>query len=79
MARFYNKGVVPRAFKVGDLVWKSTMDVMRNVKSPKFTPRWEGPYQVIQASTSGHYRLSRVSDGFLTGPINVKFIKKYYP
>ncbi|KAH7842128.1 hypothetical protein Vadar_001785 [Vaccinium darrowii] len=79
VSRFYNKSMVPREFKVGDLVWKSTTDVMRNVKLPKFTPRWEGPYQVINAGTSGHYRLSRVSDGFLTGPINIKFMKKYYP
>ena len=49
------------------------------MKLPKFTPKWEGPYEVIKAAESGHYRLARVSDGFLTGPINVKYIKKYYP
>lgn len=79
MAAHYNKGVLPRDFKVGDLVWKSTTAVMSDLKQPKFTPRWEGPYEVIKASTSGHYSLVRVSDDAPTRPINVKFIKMYYP
>lgn len=78
-AKFYNKGVVPREFSVGDLFWKSTTDVMRNVKLPKFTPKWEVPYEVLHARSSDHYKLSKVIGGFLIGPKNTKFMKKYYP
>lgn len=38
VARYY-KSVVARTFAVCDLVWKSTMAVMRNLETPKFTPR----------------------------------------
>lgn len=79
LAKYYNKGVLAREFKVGDLVWKSVSGVMQNQKLPKFTPKWEGPYEVIKAAKSGHYRLTRVNDGFLTRPINAKYIKKYCP
>jgi len=79
VAEHYNKGVLPRSFKVGDLVWKATTAVMADLKQPKFTPRWEGPYEITKASSSGHYSLIRISDGAPTGPINVKFIKMYYP
>lgn len=35
VVKFYNKGVAPREFKVGDLVWKSTTALMRNSAQPK--------------------------------------------
>lgn len=55
------------------------MAVMRNLETPKFTPRWEGPYKVIKSSNSGYYHLARVNDGYKTGKVNFKFIKKFYP
>ncbi|KAG5557356.1 hypothetical protein RHGRI_007568 [Rhododendron griersonianum] len=79
VACYCNKGVVPRVFKVGDLVWKATVAVMRDLKTPKFTPKWEGPYKVISASASGYYHLTCVEDDFQTGAINSKYIKKFYP
>ncbi|KAG5557800.1 hypothetical protein RHGRI_007890 [Rhododendron griersonianum] len=79
VTRYYNKGVVPRVFKVGDLVWKATVAIKKDLKTPKFTPRWEGPYEVIGASESGYYHLACVEDGFWTGAVNSKYFKKFYP
>ncbi|GMP96894.1 hypothetical protein CsSME_00045332 [Camellia sinensis var. sinensis] len=79
IARAYNQTVVPRKFEEGDLVWKIVDPIMRGQPLPKFSPKWEGPYKVVQASSSGYYKLVRVEDGFRTGPLNAKFIKHYYP
>ncbi|CAL5332221.1 unnamed protein product [Camellia sinensis] len=79
IARAYNQTVVPRKFEEGDLVWKIVDPIMRGQPLPKFSPKWEGPYKVVQASSSGYYKLVRVEDGFRTGPLNAKFIKRYYP
>ncbi|CAL5325598.1 unnamed protein product [Camellia sinensis] len=79
IAQTYNQTVVPRKFEEGDLVWKIIDPIMRGKPLPKFSPKWEGPYRVVQASSSEYYRLVRVEDGFRTGPLNAKFIKRYYP
>lgn len=79
VAKYYNKSVVARTFQVGDLVWKATSAVMRNVETPKFTPRWEGPYEITRASGAGYYHLARVENGLRTGAVNAKYIKKLYP
>ncbi|CAL5421241.1 unnamed protein product [Camellia sinensis] len=79
IARAYNQTVIPRKFEEGDLVWKIVDPIMRGQPLPKFSPKWEGPYKVVRASSSGYYKLVRVEDGFRTGPLNAKFIKHYYP
>ncbi|CAL5375138.1 unnamed protein product [Camellia sinensis] len=79
IARAYNQTVVPRKFEEGDLVWKIVDPIMRGQPLPKFSPKWEGSYRVVQASSSGYYKLVKVEDGFQTGPLNAKFIKHYYP
>ncbi|CAL5404388.1 unnamed protein product [Camellia sinensis] len=57
IARAYNQTVVPRKFEEGDLVWKIVNPIMRGQPLPKFSPKWEGPYKVVQASSSGYYKL----------------------
>ncbi|XP_028108109.1 uncharacterized protein LOC114306980 [Camellia sinensis] len=57
IARAYNQTVVPRKFEEGDLVWKIVDPIMRGQPLPKFSPKWEGPYKVVQASSSGYYKL----------------------
>ncbi|XP_070022468.1 uncharacterized protein [Nicotiana sylvestris] len=44
----------------------------------KFTSKWDGPYVVQEAYSSGAYKLVD-ADGMRIGPINGKFLKKYYP
>ncbi|XP_028061121.1 uncharacterized protein LOC114264641 [Camellia sinensis] len=78
ITRAYNQTVVPRKFEEGDLVWKIVDPIMRGQPLPKFSPKWKGPYRVVQASSSEYYRLVRIDDGFRIGLLNAKFIKRYY-
>ncbi|KAL0299016.1 UNVERIFIED_CONTAM: hypothetical protein Sradi_6561400 [Sesamum radiatum] len=43
----------------------------------KFLPKWDGPYVVKEAYTNGAYKLV-AEDGLRIGPINGKFLKRYY-
>ncbi|XP_070040814.1 uncharacterized protein [Nicotiana tomentosiformis] len=44
----------------------------------KFTSKWDGSYVVKEPYSSGAYKLVD-ADGMRIGPINGKFLKKYYP
>jgi len=44
----------------------------------KFTFKWEGPYVVYKVYTNGAYKIVD-GDGFQLGPINDKFLKRYFP
>ncbi|XP_070050808.1 uncharacterized protein [Nicotiana tomentosiformis] len=44
----------------------------------KFTSKWDGPYVVQEAYSSGAYKLVD-ADGMRISLINGKFLKKYYP
>ncbi|XP_010684901.1 uncharacterized protein LOC104899412 [Beta vulgaris subsp. vulgaris] len=48
MAREFNKRVVRRPLKVGDLVLRKMEAVGRGKEMGKLTPNWEGPYKIIQ-------------------------------
>ncbi|XP_070003202.1 uncharacterized protein [Nicotiana sylvestris] len=52
--------------------------VISKSKRGKFTSKWDGPYVVQEAYSSGAYKLVD-ADGMRIGPINGKFLKKYYP
>ncbi|XP_070021985.1 uncharacterized protein [Nicotiana sylvestris] len=49
-----------------------------NEAEGKFTSKWDGPYVVQEAYSSGAYKQVD-ADGMRIGPINGKFLKKYYP
>lgn len=57
-ARVYDQSVVKREFEVGDLVWKTIDAIMRGQPIPKFAPKWEGPYEVVESNFSGYYKLA---------------------
>ncbi|KAL0298748.1 UNVERIFIED_CONTAM: hypothetical protein Sradi_6534600 [Sesamum radiatum] len=45
--------------------------------SRAFNKKWDGPYVVKEAYTNGAYKLV-ATDGLRIGPINEKFLKRYY-
>ncbi|GMP82090.1 hypothetical protein CsSME_00036554 [Camellia sinensis var. sinensis] len=69
IARAYNQSVQHKKFSKGNLVWKTVDAIMWGQPIPKFSPRWEGPHKVADASSSGYYKLTSVDDGYKTGPI----------
>ncbi|KAL0378914.1 UNVERIFIED_CONTAM: hypothetical protein Sradi_3196900 [Sesamum radiatum] len=78
MTRAFNKKVRPRSFQVGDLVFSSkTTNHPHSANGNKFVSKWDGPYVVKEAYTNGAYKLVD-KDGLRIGPINGKFLKRYY-
>ncbi|XP_070034844.1 uncharacterized protein [Nicotiana tomentosiformis] len=79
LSRAFNKRVRPRSFQVGDQVLAVRRPIITSHKSVgKFTSKWDGPYVMQEAYSSGAYKLVDADDMGI-GPINGKFLKKYYP
>ncbi|XP_059277852.1 uncharacterized protein LOC132032053 [Lycium ferocissimum] len=79
LSRAFNKKVRLRSFQVGDQVLAVRRPIIASHKcGSKFTSKWDGPYVVQEAYTSGAYKLID-ADGLRIGPINGKFLKMYYP
>ncbi|XP_070049153.1 uncharacterized protein [Nicotiana tomentosiformis] len=79
LSRAFNKRVRPISFQVGDQVLAIRRPIITSHKPVgKFTSKWDGPYVVQEAYSSGAYKLVD-ADGMRIGPINGKFFKKYYP
>ena len=78
MTRAYAQAVHPRMFTEGQLVLRMAEHARRNLLgSPKFTPKWEGPYIISAAHESGYYYLTKDDGIVLTEPINGKWLKQY--
>ncbi|XP_015078307.1 uncharacterized protein LOC107022114 [Solanum pennellii] len=79
LSRAFNKKVRLRCFQVGDQVLPVRRPIITSHKSGgKFTSKWDGPYVVQEAYSNGAYKLVD-ADGLRIGPINAKFLKRYYP
>ncbi|KAJ1406582.1 Integrase, catalytic core [Sesbania bispinosa] len=74
----YERLVRPRMFHEGELVLKATDVVMRKQHTSKWAPNWEGPYVVQKANSNGSCMLMDPEDERVIGPINFKYVKKYY-
>ncbi|XP_074298269.1 uncharacterized protein LOC141629111 [Silene latifolia] len=78
LSRAFNKKVRPRSFQVGDLVLAVRRPIITSHKPVgKFTSKWDGPYMVQEVYTNGAYKIVD-EDGVRVGPINEKFLKRYY-
>ncbi|KAJ1378170.1 Ribonuclease H-like superfamily [Sesbania bispinosa] len=78
LALAYEKLVRPIMFHEGELVLKATDAVMRKQHTSKWSPNWEGPYFVKEVYDSGYCTLLDPEDERVIGPVNFKYIKKYY-
>ncbi|XP_071714324.1 uncharacterized protein [Rutidosis leptorrhynchoides] len=59
IAKYYDKRVRARSYKVGDLVWHDNQ-ASRAQNTGKLGPNWEGPYKVIGISNTGTYKLAEL-------------------
>ncbi|XP_060190501.1 uncharacterized protein LOC132619687 [Lycium barbarum] len=79
LSRAFNKKVRLRSFQVEDQVLAVRRPTIVSHKSGgEFTSKWDGPYVIQEAYSGGAYKLVN-ADGLRIGPINAKFLKKYYP
>ncbi|GKV04930.1 hypothetical protein SLEP1_g17015 [Rubroshorea leprosula] len=78
LSRAFNKKVRLRAFQVGDVVLAVRRPIVITRHSGgKFTSKWDGPYIVTEVYSNGAYKIID-KDGLQIGPINGKFLKKFY-
>ena len=78
LSRAFNKKVRPRSFQVGDIVLAVRRPIITSRKTgSKFTSKWDGPYVVQEVYTNGAYKIVD-AEGLRVGPINGKFLKRYY-
>jgi len=80
VARLYDKKVKAKEFADGDLVWKLILPIgTRNSKFGKWSPNWEGPYQINQSGPGNAYILETLEGVEFPRALNGKYLKKYYP
>jgi hypothetical protein len=78
LCRAFNKKVRPRSFQEGDLVLAVRRPIIMSKRmGSKFLSKWDGPYVVQEVYTNGAYKIVD-ENGLRIGPINGKFLKRYY-
>uniref|UniRef100_A0A2N9FF19 Integrase catalytic domain-containing protein n=1 Tax=Fagus sylvatica TaxID=28930 RepID=A0A2N9FF19_FAGSY len=78
MARYYDRRVKHRQFKVGDLVLRKVTLATKDPTQGKLGPTWEGPYRVVKFHRRGTYHLEKLDGEALPHPWNAEHLKKYY-
>ena len=77
MKGYYDAKVRSTSFRPGDFVYREN-DSSRAEDTGKLGPKWEGPYEVIEAHGNGAYKL-RDKDGHeLQRTWNVRNLKRCY-
>ncbi|XP_051127810.1 uncharacterized protein LOC127249160 [Andrographis paniculata] len=78
VARAYNKKVRRRTFQERDLVWKAVLpETFKDNMLRKWSPTWEGLYQVRKVLPNGAYRLMSIDGIEHRNVINAKHLKGY--
>jgi len=73
--RRYNSKVMPRQFRGGDLVMRKAHQYeMEN----KLSPKWTGPFRIIEVLENGAYRLETLEGGAIPRTWNATHLKLYY-
>jgi hypothetical protein len=78
MAKYFNRKVKPRSFKVGDLDLRKVTPATRDPVEGKLASNWEGPYKVISCQRPGAYYLEDSTGKVLPRPWNADHLKKYF-
>ncbi|GKD29628.1 reverse transcriptase domain-containing protein [Tanacetum coccineum] len=77
MAKYYNARVRGVTFRPGDFVYRSN-DASHAVGGGKLGPKWEGPYEVMEALGDGAYKLRSTDGTVLPRTWNIANLKKCY-
>ena len=79
MTEAYGRTIKESVFTKGQLVLRTADHVRSGLTRPsKFSPKWEGPFEIREANASGYYHLAQMDGKELMDPINGKWLKIYY-
>jgi hypothetical protein len=78
VAKYFNRKVKPRSFKVEDLVLRKVTLATRDLVEGKLAPSWEGPYKVISCQRPGAYYLEDSTGKVIPRPWNAEHLKRYF-
>nr|GEU81540.1 reverse transcriptase domain-containing protein [Tanacetum cinerariifolium] len=77
MTKYYNARVRGVTFRPGDFVSRGN-DASHAVDGGKLGPKWEGPYEVMEALGDGAYKLRSMDETVLPRTWNIANLKKCY-
>ena len=77
-ARYHNRRVRTRQFKIGDLVLRKADIGKGSSEIGKLGPNWEGPYQISETTTKGTYRIKEMQGKKLLRYWKSDSLRKYY-
>ncbi|KAK3025438.1 hypothetical protein RJ639_042164 [Escallonia herrerae] len=78
VARFYNRRVQMRIFRVGDLVLRKLEVSDPKAAVGKLSPNWEGPYKISKVLRPGTYSLETLSGEAIPRTWNADNLRQYY-
>src|SRR5262249_35004090 len=78
ISQFYEKKVIERKFKVGEMVAKRRMVKSVGPRS-KLQQNWDGPFVVKEIYPGNAYKLVDVEGNEFQRPWNVLYLQKFYP
>ena len=78
LSKFYQKKVIERKFKIGDMVVKRKM-VKLGGPTSKFQPNWECPFVFKEVYLGNAYKLVNANRGELGHSWNGLYLKRFYP
>ncbi|KAK3018181.1 hypothetical protein RJ639_002799 [Escallonia herrerae] len=78
VARFYNRRVRIRIFRVGDLVLRKLEVSDPKAAVGKLSPNWEGPYKISKVLRPGAYSLQTLSGEVIPRTWNADNLRQYY-
>ena len=73
--REHNSKVRLRRFQEGDLVMRKAH---QNEMENKLSPKWTGPYRVVETLENGAYRLETLEGGAIPRTWNATHLKFYF-
>ena len=76
LRRYHSRNVHARSLEEGDLVLRRVQSAKN---SNKLTPKWEGPYRVIQVTRPGTVRLETEDAVPVSNSWNIEHLRKFYP
>ena len=78
IAKYYDRRVKPRSFKLGDLVLKKLLLARKGPTHGKLGPNWEGPYVVSRIVRPSNYELQTEEGKTLPHSWNAEHLRHFY-